>query len=55
MHGCDKVKYTLNFFPIKPCKMSKRISGGAELLGMVDAFVFDCDGVIWKGDCMIDR
>lgn len=32
-----------------------RITGGEELLGMVDAFVFDCDGVIWRGDHMIER
>ena len=36
-------------------KMSKRITSGGELLGMVDAFVFDCDGVIWTGDHLIDR
>eukprot|EP00729_Bicosta_minor_P015660 gene15660-13865_t len=34
---------------------SMRITGGEELLGMVDAFVFDCDGVIWRGDHMIER
>ncbi|PKI26130.1 hypothetical protein CRG98_049181, partial [Punica granatum] len=24
------------------------------LLDSVDAFLFDCDGVIWKGDTLID-
>ncbi|XP_021766728.1 phosphoglycolate phosphatase 2 [Chenopodium quinoa] len=27
---------------------------GASLLNSVDAFLFDCDGVIWKGDKLID-
>lgn len=26
----------------------------ADLLDSVDAFLFDCDGVIWKGDALID-
>ncbi|KAL2245043.1 UNVERIFIED_CONTAM: Phosphoglycolate phosphatase 2 [Sesamum indicum] len=26
----------------------------ANLLDSVDAFLFDCDGVIWKGDALID-
>lgn len=26
----------------------------AELVDSVDAFLFDCDGVIWKGDALID-
>lgn len=25
-----------------------------ELLDQVDVFIFDCDGVIWRGDSLID-
>ena len=27
----------------------------SELLDKTDVFIFDCDGVIWKGDALIDR
>jgi|TARA_B100000524_G_scaffold348435_1_gene252980 4-nitrophenyl phosphatase/phosphoglycolate phosphatase len=27
----------------------------ADLLDKVDVFIFDCDGVIWKGDSLIDK
>lgn len=27
---------------------------GAKLMEKTDVFIFDCDGVIWKGDSLID-
>ncbi|KAH0682274.1 hypothetical protein KY289_020026 [Solanum tuberosum] len=37
-------------------KISKSLSveNAKELLNFVDAFLFDCDGVIWKGENLID-
>jgi 4-nitrophenyl phosphatase/phosphoglycolate phosphatase len=34
--------------------VSKLINPQPELLDQVDVFIFDCDGVIWKGDSLID-
>lgn len=31
-----------------------KLKEAAELLDSVDVFIFDCDGVIWKGDSLID-
>ena len=33
---------------------TKLSSPQEELLDGVDVFIFDCDGVIWKGDSLID-
>jgi len=33
----------------------KRLSNPAEFLSDVDVFIFDCDGVIWRGDSLIDK
>lgn len=33
---------------------SKKLEIPSELLDSVDVFIFDCDGVIWKGDSLID-
>ncbi|GKC13712.1 phosphoglycolate phosphatase 2, partial [Tanacetum coccineum] len=35
------------------CKRLSESNVG-ELFDSVDAFLFDCDGVIWKGDTLID-
>lgn len=32
-----------------------RLENPSDLLDSVDVFIFDCDGVIWKGDSVIDR
>lgn len=32
----------------------KKMLGADELLKNTDVFIFDCDGVIWKGDSLID-
>lgn len=34
--------------------LCKKLEVPAELLDSVDIFIFDCDGVIWKGDSLID-
>jgi 4-nitrophenyl phosphatase/phosphoglycolate phosphatase len=31
-----------------------KIKGAADLLARTDVFIFDCDGVIWKGDSLIE-
>merc|ERR1719460_649465 len=33
---------------------SPRLADSAEFLGGVEVFIFDCDGVIWKGDTVIE-
>jgi len=33
----------------------KRLTSPSELLDAVDVFIFDCDGVIWKGDSLIEK
>lgn len=33
----------------------KHLEHSTELLNQLDAFIFDCDGVIWKGDTMISN
>lgn len=33
----------------------QRLTTPNELLDNVDIFIFDCDGVIWRGDSLIDR
>jgi len=34
---------------------ARRLTAPAELLDSVDVFIFDCDGVIWRGDSLIER
>ena len=34
--------------------LCKKLDVPSELLDSVDVFIFDCDGVIWKGDSLID-
>eukprot|EP01040_Poterioochromonas_malhamensis_P018361 gene18361-21420_t len=31
----------------------KKLTQARELIDQTDAFIFDCDGVIWKGDTVI--
>lgn len=33
---------------------TKKLLGAEELMKSTDVFIFDCDGVIWKGDSLID-
>lgn len=33
----------------------KPLSTPADLLNDVDVFIFDCDGVIWRGDSLIEK
>lgn len=35
--------------------VTQKLSNAEELLSKTDIFIFDCDGVIWKGDSLIDR
>ena len=37
---------------VNPIKMKN--THAKELLDKTDVFIFDCDGVIWKGDSLID-
>lgn len=39
----------------KEAGLCKKLEVPSELLEQVDVFIFDCDGVIWKGDSLIDR
>jgi len=34
---------------------TKPLVNANELLDKMDVFIFDCDGVIWKGDSLIDK
>lgn len=34
---------------------TKSLSNPQELLQKTDVFIFDCDGVIWRGDSLIDK
>eukprot|EP01035_Chromulina_nebulosa_P020223 gene20223-26253_t len=36
-------------------KQTKPLSNPKELLDKIDVFIFDCDGVIWKGDSLIEK
>ena len=40
--------------PTKYAMPEKMLSGADKLLAKTDCFIFDCDGVIWKGDSLID-
>ena len=39
---------------VKDAGLCKKLEVPSELLDSVDIFIFDCDGVIWKGDSLID-
>jgi 4-nitrophenyl phosphatase/phosphoglycolate phosphatase len=39
---------------IKDAGLCKKLTVPEELLDKTDVFIFDCDGVIWKGDSLID-
>jgi len=34
---------------------ASRLDAPSDLLDATDVFIFDCDGVIWKGDSLIDK
>ena len=38
----------------KTAGLCQKLSVPSELLDKTDVFIFDCDGVIWKGDSLID-
>ena len=38
-----------------PFETPKKLEDAAAFLDSVDVFIFDCDGVIWKGDSVIAR
>jgi len=38
----------------KSAGLCKKLEVPSELLDNTDVFIFDCDGVIWKGDSLID-
>ena len=42
------------FFHAQSAGLCEKISVPAELLDKTDVFIFDCDGVIWKGDSIIE-
>ena len=39
---------------MKAAGLCKKLEVPGDLLDSVDVFIFDCDGVIWKGDSLID-
>jgi len=39
---------------MKASGLCQKLTVPAELLDKTDVFIFDCDGVIWKGDSLID-
>jgi len=39
---------------MKAAGLCKKLEVPSELLDSTDVFIFDCDGVIWKGDSLID-
>uniref|UniRef100_A0A7S0PYB2 Phosphoglycolate phosphatase n=1 Tax=Coccolithus braarudii TaxID=221442 RepID=A0A7S0PYB2_9EUKA len=39
---------------VKEAGLCNKLEVPSELLDAVDVFIFDCDGVIWKGDSLID-
>ncbi len=41
--------------PPQSAGLCTKLEVPADLLDKVDVFIFDCDGVIWKGDSLIDK
>jgi len=39
---------------VKKAGLCEKLTVPSELLDKTDVFIFDCDGVIWKGDSLID-
>merc|ERR1719161_2441587 len=39
---------------VKEAGLCKKLTVPSEMLDKADVFIFDCDGVIWKGDSLID-
>lgn len=51
-----KVASALNVATSLPTRpKTKPLSSPKELLDSTDVFIFDCDGVIWKGDSIIEK
>jgi hypothetical protein len=46
-------KVTSHFATSVLTSQPKKLLGADDLLKETDVFIFDCDGVIWKGDSLI--
>lgn len=46
------VRASSNGDSVKPLRAD--LGDMSSLLDRVNCFIFDCDGVIWRGDCLID-
>jgi len=46
--------FTSSSVQLRMANVSKLSEPQSELLDEVDVFIFDCDGVIWRGDSLID-
>ena len=44
----------LTWLHLQEAGLCKKLTVPSELLDKTDVFIFDCDGVIWKGDSLID-
>jgi len=44
-----------NAVSMKSAGLCQKLTVPSELLDKTDVFIFDCDGVIWKGDSLIDK
>lgn len=40
---------------VAPSNAVKPLTAPADFLKDIDVFIFDCDGVIWRGDSLIDK
>lgn len=47
--GASPIRRNMNNYATPPFKLV----GAQDLLSKTDVFIFDCDGVIWKGDALI--
>ncbi|KAL9365121.1 hypothetical protein Peur_042994 [Populus x canadensis] len=49
-----KCSTRMDIFTTKASAAAQPLTNADELIGSVETFIFDCDGVIWKGDKLID-
>ncbi|XP_052311414.1 phosphoglycolate phosphatase 1A, chloroplastic isoform X1 [Populus trichocarpa] len=49
-----KCSTRMDNFTTKASAAAQPLTNADELIGSVETFIFDCDGVIWKGDKLID-
>ncbi|KAJ6987414.1 hypothetical protein NC653_020617 [Populus alba x Populus x berolinensis] len=49
-----KCSTRMDNFTTKASAAAQPLINADELIGSVETFIFDCDGVIWKGDKLID-